>query len=330
MGLSTTIVEKAPKLGGHAALYTCKATDACVQCGACWVENQIRQVLAQKAIEVLTTSTVQQVVPGKQYQVTIDTASENVPKSTVGRKADAVIMATGFKPFDPRNKPYGYGRFVNVITNLELEQYLRQHGLPRRPSDDQLPQRMAFIQCVGSRDAKLGHLWCSKVCCASALRMARLIRTRLPEIEIVFFYIDVQSFGRDFQSYYEAAAAEVEMRRVIPGDIYLADGERLRMTTYDVDAHLSQDELFDLVVLSIALTPAVNNYALAEQFGAAPANNGFMHPESSNTGSSPGVFLAGTVSGPMDIAEAVASGSRAALLAARHVLLPDEESQSTY
>ena len=98
--------------------------------------------------------------------------------SSEERQTDALVFATGFKPFDPRDKPYGYGIFKNVVTNLDLEKMLRKTGRLERPSDGAAPARMAFIQCVGSRDAKLGHLWCSKVCCGSALRMARLLKAQ--------------------------------------------------------------------------------------------------------------------------------------------------------
>ncbi|MBW2365724.1 MAG: hypothetical protein JRF25_11850, partial [Deltaproteobacteria bacterium] len=99
-------------------------------------------------------------------------------ETTLSAHANAVILATGFKPFNPVDKPYGYGKFKNVITNLDMERMLRRDGRAIKPSNGVEADRIAFIQCVGSRDAKLNHLWCSKVCCGSALRMAGLVKAR--------------------------------------------------------------------------------------------------------------------------------------------------------
>ena len=316
LGLSSTVVEKARQLGGHAAKYACKATETCVKCGACIVVGQVQEALSQPSIDIMTASQVENVVCGKRYKVTIASTRKDTSTAFTHRSVDAVILANGFQSFDPKDKPYGYGLFANVITNLELEDMLRRQGVPRRPSDNQPPRRMAFIQCVGSRDAQLGNLWCSKVCCASALRMARLIHMRRPEAEITFFYIDVQTFGTVFQTYYEAVDAEIDMRRVIPGDVYHTGDDRLKITTYDVATQQSRDELYDMVVLSVAITPAADNRQLAEQFGASLLDNGFFDSNPIGANGSQGVFFAGTAKGPMRIAEAVVSGSQAAQHAA--------------
>jgi len=179
---------------------------------------------------------------------------------------------------------------------------------------------MAFIQCVGSRDAKLGHLWCSKVCCASALRMVRLIKNRRPETEMTFFYIDVQTFGQEFQRFYEDVRKEIHMVRAIPGDVYRNPDDRLTVVYYDVNSEQSREEPFDMLVLSIGITPATDVLDLAAKVNLPTGTSGFL-PVTANAGSpeTPGVFAAGTVCGPMSIAESVAAGFRAAQAAASYL-----------
>jgi heterodisulfide reductase subunit A len=227
-------------------------------------------------------------------------------------EADAVLIAIGFQPFNPKDKPYGYGRFKNVVTGLDLERMLKQSGRVKRPSDHMSPERMAFIQCVGSRDAKLNHLWCSKVCCGSALRMARLIKERQPNVELSFFYMDVQTFGKDFEKYYEETEKEIRMIRAIPGDIYETDGQRLKVNHADYHSHETVEEVFDLVVLSVGITPGEDIGILSRMLKTGPDEFGFF--ETGNKGISipkNGVFTAGTVQGPMSIPETIAGAGSA-------------------
>jgi heterodisulfide reductase subunit A len=314
MKISTILVEKQGAVGGHAARYTCKATDACVKCGACLVVQACRRVLADPAVEVVTDSRITAVErSGGRFRFSI-AKEPAAPGEDLTREADAVILACGFKAFDPHAKPYGYGRFPNVVTNLELEWMLREKNVPVRPSDQRPPDRMAFVQCVGSRDRQLGHLWCSKVCCASALRMARLIKARCPEVDITFFYIDIQTFGKDFESVLARVKEDFTLVRTLPGDVFSAEDGRLRLTYFDPAQRQGNEDLFDLLVLSVGITPDAQNLQLARLFQLEPEPTGFWPIA---TGS--GVFCAGTACGPMSIAESIVSGKQAALQAAGHV-----------
>jgi heterodisulfide reductase subunit A len=227
-------------------------------------------------------------------------------------EADAVLIATGFQPFNPKDKPYGYGHFKNVVTGLDLEAMLKRSGRALKPSDNKLPKTIAFIQCVGSRDIKLDHLWCSKVCCGSALRMARMIKEREPEIEITFFYIDVQTFGKDFEQFYRVAQEDVQMIRAIPGDIHETDGQHLKVNYVDNQSHNTLEEIFDLVVLSVGITPCENIGTMSQMFKIGPDEFGFLKgfqkemPASKN-----GVFTTGTVQGPMSIPDTIANAGSA-------------------
>jgi heterodisulfide reductase subunit A len=314
MKINTILVEKQGSVGGHAARYTCKATDACVKCGACLVVEACRTVLADSAVEVYTDSRITAVErSGGRFRFAIEKESA-APGEKLTRDADAVILACGFQAFDPHAKPYGYGQLPNVVTNLELEWMLREQSTPARPSDQRPPERMAFVQCVGSRDRQLGHLWCSKICCASALRMARLIKARCPQVDITFFYIDIQTFGKDFENFLARVREDFTLVRTLPGDVFAAEDSRLRVTYFDPVQRQGREDLFDLLVLSVGITPNAQNLQLARQFQLEPEPTGFW-PLSTGTG----VFCAGTACGPMSIAESIVSGKQAALQAAGHV-----------
>jgi heterodisulfide reductase subunit A len=234
--------------------------------------------------------------------------------------ADAVIIATGYKPFNPEGKPYGFKSFANVITNLELEEMLKQNSIALRPSDNRIPQKIAFIQCVGSRDAKLKHLWCSKVCCASALRLAGLIKKRQPQIEISLFYIDIQTFGKNFQAFYDAVQGNIRMIRNVPGDIYKAQNDCLQVTYYDAASSNTREEKYDMVVLSIGITPSSDLNRMVELFDMRLDETGFAQGiRHDRPFSVPGVFVAGTATGPMSIAESVASAAQAVLAATKYL-----------
>ena len=235
-------------------------------------------------------------------------------------ETDAVLISAGFQPFNPKDKPYGYGRFKNVVTGLDLESMLKQSGLVKKPSDNMPPDRTAFIQCVGSRDAKLNHLWCSKVCCGSALRMSRLIRERHPETEITFFYMDVQTFGKDFEQFYKNVQKEVRMIRVIPGDIIETDGQRLKVNYVDNHTHKTLEEVFDLVVLSVGITPCQDIGTTSGLLGIEPDDTGFVRSDDKKTSASvTGVFAAGTVRGPMSIPETIADAGSAVWKIIKHL-----------
>ncbi len=244
----------------------------------------------------------------------------NVAETTTSTRASALILATGFTPYDPTNKPYGYGRFANVVTNLEMERILKSEGRVKNPASGNEIEHIAFIQCVGSRDAKLNHLWCSKICCGSALRMAGLIKARQPEAEITFFYMDVQTFGRDFDVFYPNIQNSIRLVRAIPGDIYPAPNDQLRVTYLDNTLRETRQDMFDLVVLSVGMTPCKSGTETIKTLKLPLDETGFViSADGSNGSSESGVFTAGAVSGPMSIPESIASGGKTAIEVAKYL-----------
>jgi heterodisulfide reductase subunit A len=218
-------------------------------------------------------------------------------------KADAVIMATGFKPYDVSQKArLGYGRIPGVITALELEKGMRRNGKALRPSDDEPAKRVAFVQCVGSRERK-GHNYCSRVCCAYALRLGRALK-RGQDAEVSIFHMDLQSFGSDFDAYLEKAREELNLVRAMPYDVLPGDKGGAKVVYQATPGTEPLMDPFDLVVLSQAITPQPESDGLLEAMGLGHDENGFLTPNG-------GVFVAGTAGSPMDLSEVAASASQA-------------------
>ncbi|HBD07419.1 MAG TPA: 4Fe-4S ferredoxin, partial [Syntrophobacteraceae bacterium] len=168
----------------------------------------------------------------------------------------AVVFAPGFRPFDARLKPeYGYGIWPNVVTSLEYERILSAAG-PfgghiQRISDAKKPQRMAWIQCVGSRDASIGNDYCSSVCCMYATKQAMITKEHEHDIETTIFYIDMRAQGKGFDRFYERARDETGVRyvramvsRVVP----VPETDSLILSYVDAENRIAQEE-FDMVVL---------------------------------------------------------------------------------
>jgi heterodisulfide reductase subunit A len=374
-GVRVALIEKTPFLGGHAIQLNCKATDACVKCGACVAEDRLHRATRHPNVEIFTGAEIMAIhgrhpfqvdyrihsplvnadrcngcgicfqkcpVPGAILQGRAPRVGPYVairrdlcryfddagctwcrdacPQGAIrlsaraqsGRlETDALLVATGFTPYNPSPKPYGYGQFQNVITSLDAERLLREQPVMVRPSDGRPADRVAFIQCVGSRDASLGHSWCSRICCGSSLRMARLIQSRRKETQITVFYIDVQTFGKDFASFYRNARQNVAMVRAIPGDIMKTDTDELEVIVFDPQTNRSTESRFDLVVLSVGLLPPADNEGLARTLGWALDESGFLPLHDGNRHPAPaGIFTAGAATGPMTIAESVGSAEK--------------------
>jgi len=227
-------------------------------------------------------------------------------------EVDAVVLASGFKAFDPADKPYGYGIFDDVITNLDLERMLRENGHALRPSTGAAPRSVAFVQCVGSRDERLGHLWCSRVCCGSALRMARLIKNQDKETEMTVFYIDIQTFGRDFPVVMREIDSDMKFIRALPGDAVLGGDATVALNFFDQDTRKPDRLEFDLVVLSVGITPGETLADTAGHLALPLSSTGFLEdPGETDIQEAEGVTAAGTVFGPMSIVESIRSAEAA-------------------
>lgn len=297
MAIPSTILEREDRVGGQAGVFACKASEKCNKCFACVVDNQIQEVNRRPGVKIMTESKLEGVSgqPGR-FNARVQWNGHGI-----NLDASAILVATGVDFFDARRKPeYGYGILQNVITAHELDEMLRSTGGVRRPSDGHIPSKIAFFQCVGSRDETIGHLWCSKVCCAYALRFMKAIRHGNPEIQTSFFYIDIQPLGRSFESLLQSCRQDEGMRliRSLPSKVYGHKGSiDLRMRFIDPASGEIVEEGFDLVVLSIGMEPRQHAECLGVGLGIPKDEDGFYKspPEDS------GVFLAGACKGPRDI-----------------------------
>ncbi len=245
----------------------------------------------------------------------------------------AIIVATGYKPFDAARKPeYGYGTIPNVITTMELERLLNASGPTRgkvkRISDGRVPGKVAFIQCVGSRDAQVGNLYCSSVCCMSAMKNAQLIRERYPDTEVKIFYIDIRATGSGYEEYYDKARKEgVKFIRSSVSEVWDTRNHNPVMRYEDTLACESREEEFDMVVLSIGMEPSENIKELESILNLAENPAGFLAPAHLKTRPVDthvdGIFIAGCAIGPKDIQTSIAQGCAAASHAFR-LLEPGE------
>jgi len=236
-------------------------------------------------------------------------------------KVGSIILAPGFEGFDARLKSeYGYGRFPNVVTSIEFERILSASGpyggLVLRPSDGEIPKRIAFIQCVGSRDYQLGNNYCSAACCMYGMKEAVIAKEHTPtKLNATIFYMDMRSYGKEFDAYRNRAEEEYGIRFVrsrVAG--VTEDPSTGNLLVHFVENETPKTEEYDLIVLSIGMQPPKNVENLAKNFGIQLNKYNFCETQtfSPMDTSKPGIYVCGAFSAPKDIPESVAQASGAA------------------
>ncbi|EKD36683.1 MAG: hypothetical protein ACD_75C01411G0002, partial [uncultured bacterium] len=237
----------------------------------------------------------------------------------------AVILATGFETFDPGPSGiWGYGLNANVVTSLQLERFLASSGPTegrlRRPRDGKPVRKIAFLQCVGSRDENLcGNGYCSSVCCMSAIKQAVLATEHAANLQASIFYMDIRTHGKGFDGYLEKAKNEAGVRfvRCRMGGVE-TDGESgdLRLRYVNEDGR-QIEEYYDLVVLAVGLrTPRhVLDLSRIADIGLTADNFAATSDFAPVRTSREGIFTCGAFAGPKDIPQAVVEGSAAAAAA---------------
>jgi heterodisulfide reductase subunit A len=240
----------------------------------------------------------------------------------------AVILAAGFESYDPAadKNPYGYGQLPNVVTSVEFERILSGTGATQgrlvRPSDGKEIRKVAWLQCIGSRDQQLNADFCSSACCMFAIKEALLAKEKGgADVETTIFYMDMRTFGRDYQRYRDRAEKEcgVRFRRSRVHSVERA-AENDGLSVFHVDMNGTKaEEDFDLVVLAAGQRPAAGTEGLAELTGVELNPWGFcrVDPSSLSRTSQEGVFAAGSFAGPRDISESVIHAGAASLQASR-------------
>jgi heterodisulfide reductase subunit A len=249
----------------------------------------------------------------------------------------AIIVATGFNLFDGRRVPeYGYGLYPDVMTNLEMERMLSAAGPTEgkvvRPSTLSKPKRIAYVQCVGSRSERYNP-YCSRVCCMVALKQARQIREKYPDIEVTIFYIDLRAFGKGYEEFYESSARDygVSFVRGRVSEVrHSFESDKLVIRAEDTLLAQPIEMEADIAVLSCGLEVFRDAEKVTRAIGIQRSADGFLleaHPKlrpvDTNTD---GIFIAGAAQGPKDIPDSVAqakgaAASALAMLAAGKVML---------
>ncbi|MCK9364207.1 MAG: NAD(P)-binding protein [Syntrophales bacterium] len=236
----------------------------------------------------------------------------------------AVIASPGFEIFDARLRgEYGYGIYKNVVSSIQFERILSASGPffghVQRISDGKEPRKIAFIQCVGSRDTSCNNSWCSSVCCMYATKEAIIGKEHANGLDATIFYMDIRAHGKDFDRFVNRAKEEYGIRyiRSLPSVIKeLQQTNNLLITYVKPDGTLVEEE-FDMVVLSVGLTPPKEANKLSASLGIELEKHGFCKTTMENPvqTSRPGVFVCGAFGGPKDIPETVMEASAAAACA---------------
>ncbi len=233
----------------------------------------------------------------------------------------AVILSPGLKRHNPwLHQELGFGRWKNVVTSLQFERILSASG-PfsgeiRRPSDQKHPEKIAWLQCVGSRDPHNANPWCSSVCCMYATKQAVISREHDHNIRPTIFYMDMRAFGKDFDKYVDRAKNEYQVtyHRAMISDVREDPETSDLLVRYTGEDGKLTYETFDMLVLSIGLEPHDDVQEFAEAFGIGLNGHGFAK----TTVFSPvdttreGVYVTGTFQSPKDIPETVMQGSAVA------------------
>ncbi|MHC1565146.1 MAG: 4Fe-4S binding protein [Candidatus Syntropharchaeales archaeon] len=250
-----------------------------------------------------------------------------------------IVLATGYEPFDARDKPeFGYGKYENVITGLDLERMVAKDG----PTQGKVlikgkePKKIGFIQCVGSRDKQVGNEYCSRVCCMYTAKQARILREMYPDSTIKVFYMDVRAFGKGYEEFWEdTQRSGVLYVRGNPSEVY-GKGDSVVLRGEDTLFGEAYEEEFDLIVLATGLVPRWDARDFGNLLKVSRSADGFYleaHPKLRPLDTaSDGIYLAGCCQGPKDITDTIAQADGAAVKACIPLLVekvPIEPTTST-
>ena len=265
----------------------------------------------------LSTRVVAREGEAGRFLVTLEAADGSREVEEVG----AVVVATGFQHFDPgrETQMYGYYEYDDVITLVDAERMM-QAGKVVRPSNGEPPARVAFIQCVGSRDRHIGNKYCSKVCCGIASKQSIEIKHLLPDAKVFIFYIDMRMYGFWEDQLYWRAQEEhkVNYIRGIVTEV-IKKGDQLLLKGEDTTMGRPMEVLMDLVILSVGMEPSAGTLEMARVFEIPREEHGFLatvgEPLDTVTTPVAGVFVAGAAAGPKDLEDSVSMGGAAAMKA---------------
>jgi len=324
-GQEVILIEADEELGGRPRWYTCKAVDQCRKCGACLVSEKVYRVENHPAIKVMTGTEVSKAYHnGTGFQIKLSRGEAVVEIQVAG-----IIMATGFDLLSPARRPeMGYAHLDNVVTAHEMEQMLAKGS---GDWEDLLGAmaRIAIVKCFGSResipgvtigdqdgDQSLPGFWkhrsgvpyCSRVCCLYSEKLAVVLQDKIPGATVDIFGIDNQKY----HPVYAVGQNEgYRLIRGIPSRIYPGPGQAVSLRYEDGQRSLLSEGVYDWVVLCPAVLPGDKGRGLSEMLQVARDGHGFIVSRAGFT-DQPGVFAAGSCTGPQTIVESLHSGQTAA------------------
>lgn len=239
---------------------------------------------------------------------------------TMNLHVRTVILATGFDLIDPKKMPrYGYGVFKNVLTAMQMERQLaptRPFNTILRPGDGKMPDKLAYVLCAGSRDATVGNPICSQICCMYSIKQAQLLMGALPMADVTIYYINIRSFGKGFEEFYQQAKGMgVNFVKGKIGRITEKENGNLTLRYEDINTGKLMEADHDMVVLSTGVVPPKGIDGLFEgetlyldKFNFVGQADPLASPSKTSI---EGVFVAGTATGPMDIPDSILSAGSA-------------------
>lgn len=314
LGAEVLLVEKRDLLGGmpvHAryAALTHGFRDASEAMG-----EMTAAVTSHPRIEVRTATEITG-LSGSAGDFSLSLSSNG---STSDVDAATMIVATGFQHFDPgrETQQYGYYEFDDVITLADAESMLKDHSFVV-PSTGKAPERVAFIQCVGSRDRQIGNEYCSKVCCGISSKQAIEVRQQVPDARVFIFYIDMRMYGYWENEIYWPAQEQHRVNYVkgIVTEI-LRKGDRLLIRGEDTTMGRPMEIPMDVVVLAVGMEPSQGTRHVADLMGLPTNKYGFIdvpHGQLDTVSTEvPGIFVVGAARGPADLDDVISSAGAAA------------------
>ena len=311
-GYGVNIVERSAKLGGMIP----ELHRIYPLCACCKLDPRIAACEQDPNLNLFLNSEVQD-ISGQFGQFSVKLKTQEGEK---GFETGAIVLAAGLETFEPtKYDTYAYGRFPNVITSVEYEQMQKpqgpQNGIPKRPSDGKIPEKIAWLQCVGSREInRCDAPYCSSVCCMYALKEAVNTKDVNEDIDTSIFYMDMRTHGKGFEAYFnDAVSRGVNLVRTRVHTVDpIAGCDDLAITYADESGELHQ-EIFDLVVLSVGLRPSSGAIELAQKIGVNLGKDQYIlaepfQPVSTNV---PGIYVCGALLGPMDIGQSMMQATAA-------------------
>ncbi|MCL2165714.1 MAG: FAD-dependent oxidoreductase [Clostridiales bacterium] len=295
-GQKVTIVEKSGRIGGKVRSYGCKATDKCNNCGVCLVGGLWEKVEKSPNIDIIHDATLTD-ISGKagDYSVAVKTGSDLRYMNGIS----SVVVATGFEESPALGGHLQIEGKEGIVRGLALEEICRTRS--KDALFAQAPNRVAFIQCVGSRDRKEDAMYCSRVCCSYSTRAAKVIRYYYPDCAITFFYMEMQAVsGGDYFKQLEDLGIEFIKSRPLK----VKAGSPATVVFDDPSGEGIREREFDLILLSDGIHPPKDADRLAEICGLGQDGNGFLR--NAGPAADTGIYVAGCAKGPGRIEEVYA------------------------